>query len=206
MSWLSARFFNYVQGAAFYRELHDRAVKLLPTGAGKPWFDVGSGPGLVARLAAAHGYEATGFDIDPAMVAKAREIARRECLPIDYVAAGISELVTSGREASVVSAASLLAVLNGKQRALNQLLLCLNDGGTLLLIETTDSMKPHAAWRWLTQNGFGSRNWILLLWAWTRVTGLAFRPSDMQLPGYRIEQVDIFEGMVSAWMIRSMGK
>ncbi len=202
MSQLSARFFTYVQGAAFYRELHDRAVRLLPIGAGNVWFDVGCGPGLVARLAATHGYKATGFDIDSAMVGQARKIARYESSPTDYEVTGVDELLASGRKVNVVSAASLLAVLNDKEGALIQLMSCLTNDGTLLVIETTELMKPRAAWMWLKKNGYGKRNWILLLWAWTRAHGLAIRPTDMRLPGYRIEHVDVFEGLVSAWLVR----
>lgn len=202
MSQLSAHFFSYVQGAAFYRELHNSAVKLLPKGKGDVWFDVGSGPGLVARLAAAYGYQATGFDIDPAMVGQAHKIAKHEVSPTGYEIAGINELAASGRKADVVSAASLLAVLNDKEGALRQLMSCLNDDGTLLMIETTDSMKPRAAWAWLQKNGFGRRNWILLLWAWTRIQRPAVKLTDMQLPGCRIEHIDVFAGLVSAWLVR----
>jgi ubiquinone/menaquinone biosynthesis C-methylase UbiE len=202
MSRFSARFFSYVQSAAFYRELHDRAVHLLPSGEGKIWFDVGTGPGLVARDASAHGYRSAGFDIDPAMVEQAREISRRSFLRADFQVAGIDDLLASGRKADVVSAASLLAVLNDKHEALHRLMACVNDGGTLLIIETTHLMKPGNAWVWLRKNGFGKRNWILLLWAWARVNGPAVNPQEMQLRGYQIEHFDVFEGMVSAWLIR----
>ena len=73
MSQLAARFFNYVQGAEFYRDLHQQAVSLLPPGSGSLWLDVGCGPGLLTRLAAEHGYQATGFDIDPTMIAQAKK-------------------------------------------------------------------------------------------------------------------------------------
>lgn len=202
MSWIAAKFFTYVQGADFYRGLHERAVHLLPSGAGEVWFDVGCGPGLVSRLAAAHGYRTTGFDIDPAMVEQARVDTQNDFLMPSYEAAGISELLASGRKANVVSAASLLAVLDDKEQALRQLMSCLVDCGTLLVIETTDLMKPVAAWKWLKQNGFGNRNWILLLWAWTRKQGIAVNPADMNMSGFRIERAGVFEGLVNAWLIR----
>ena len=56
--------FTWLQGADFYRELHREAVEALPRGSGETWLDVGTGPGLVARLAAANGYRATGIDAD----------------------------------------------------------------------------------------------------------------------------------------------
>ncbi len=202
MSKSSAQFFSYVQSAAFYRELHDRAVQLLPSGEGNLWFDVGTGPGLVARDAYAHGYRSIGFDIDRAMVEKARENSRQFFSRADFQVAGLDELPTSGRKADVVSAASLLAVLADKEGALQRLMACVNDGGTLLIIETTNLMNPANAWTWLRKNGFGRRNWILLLWARARAHVRAVNPQEMQLSGYQIEHADIFEGMVSAWLIR----
>ncbi len=204
MSMLSARFFSYVQGADFYRSLHQRAVSLLPVDAGAVWFDVGCGPGLVARLAAAQGYQATGFDIDQDIIEQAQKNARNDSSTLRYEVAGINELQASGRKAHVVSAASLLFVLDEPEQALRQLLSCLPDGGTLLVIETTELMQPRAAWAWLMQNGFGKRNWILLLWAWTRVKGKSVAPTEMILHGCRIERVDVFEGLVSAWLIRKI--
>lgn len=201
MSRLAAHFFSYVQGADFYRNLHQRAVSLLPAGSGTVWFDVGCGPGLVARLAAAQGYQAIGFDIDSSMIEQARNNAQNSFLSLSYEVASVDELLCSGRKANVVSAASLMAVLNDKEQTLRQLLSCLADSGTLLVIETTDLMKPRAAWKWLKKNGFGDRNWILLLWAWTRLNAGAVNPTDMNISGYRIKHIDIFEGLVSAWLI-----
>ena len=202
MSQLAARFFNYVQGAEFYRDLHQQAVSLLPPGSGSLWLDVGCGPGLLTRLAAEHGYQATGFDIDPTMIAQAKKNSPDELSISHYEVLSIDELQTLGRKANVVSAASLLFVLNNKEKALHQLLSCLAEGGTLLLIETTDLMKPGNAWAWFKQNGFGNRNWILLLWALMRVNRRSVIPTDMNISGHRIERADLLEGLVCAWLIK----
>ncbi len=201
MSQLSARFFSYVQGADFYRELHQKAVALLPPSSGSAWFDVGCGPGLVARLAAARGYRTTGFDIDPTMIEQAKKSSPNELSIPHYEVASIDELQASGRKANVISAASLLFVLNDQEKALRQLLSCLVDGGILLVIETTPLMKPSKVWAWLKQNGFGNRNWILMLWALTRVNGIPVTPTYMSITGCKIERADLFEGLVSAWLI-----
>lgn len=203
MSWLSAQFFSYVQSADFYRTLHQRAVALLPRGASDTWFDVGCGAGLVTRLAAAQGYRATGFDLDPAMLKQARRNAKNTLPLTCYELANVNELARPLRQAKVVSAASLLTVLDDPQQALQQLLSSLTVDGTLLIIETNESMQPRAAWAWLQQNGCGKRNWILLLWAWTRMNRRSVQPNNMGISShYQIEQVDVFVGMVSAWLIR----
>lgn len=202
MSMLSAYFFNLVQSAAFYRNLHRQAILLLPPGLGARWVDIGCGPGLVTRLAADHGYEATGFDIDPAMIKQARLQAKRINSPAHFEEAGLDKLVERRIKVDVVSAASLLAVLHGREDVTQCLLACVKDDGVLLIIETTEAMKPKAAQQWLKKNGYGKRNWILLLWAWARSKGQAISKSQLDVPGYRVERVDLLEGLVAAWFIR----
>jgi 2-polyprenyl-3-methyl-5-hydroxy-6-metoxy-1,4-benzoquinol methylase len=78
MSLASAAFLAWVQGAAFYQDVHAAAVDLLPRGEGKTWLDVGCGPGLVTRLASRRGYRALGVDRDAATIWAARRLARRD--------------------------------------------------------------------------------------------------------------------------------
>ncbi len=200
MSESSAKFFSYVQSAACYRELLQRAVASLPHGNGEVWFDVGCGPGLVTRLASERGYQAMGFDIDAAMIEQAKHNAAQVGSPSRYEISSVEALVASKRKAQVISAASLLIVLNNPQKMLRDLLACLEEDGTLLIIETTAQMKPRAAFLWLMKNGWRERNGILLLWSWVRRNARPIKP--MPLPDYRMEQIDLLDGMVSAWLIR----
>ncbi len=202
MKNLWPRFFSYVQSAGFYQEIHRRAVHLLPEGKGRTWFDVGTGPGLVARLAAAHGYRATGFDLNADMIGKARANSRHFPAPNEFEVCGLDELAASARKADVVSAASLLAVLGDKEGGLRRLMSCVNEGGTLLVIETTARMKPPAALAWLMRNGIRRRNWVLLLWAWARARQRPIDFAALVRQGYPLEHIDLFGGLVSAWIIR----
>ncbi len=197
------RFFSYVQSAGFYQETHRRAVQLLPAGNGKTWFDVGTGPGLVARLAAAHGYRATGFDVDAAMIEEARANSGYFHTPGEFETCGLDELASSGRKADVVSAASLLAVLGDKEGALRRLMSCVNEGGALLVIETTELMKPPVALAWLARNGIRKRNWVLLLWAWARAGQTPVDFASLERQGYQIERAALFGELVNAWIIRT---
>ncbi len=94
--------FGWLHGADFYRATHAEAVALLPTGQGRTWLDVGCGPGLVARLAAARGYTARGVDAAPGMIRKARRIARAHGPAIEYTIATLDSLPAAS--ADVVSA------------------------------------------------------------------------------------------------------
>lgn len=202
MSTLSARFFSFVQGALFYETLHQTAVALLPHGEGKTWLDIGCGPGLLTRLAAQHGYTATGFDLDPEMVNRARVLAQHQNNPSQYETLGLYATALASHRADVVSAASLLAVLPNRTEALARLSSLLKPDGTLLLVETSTKMHPKAAWAWLKHHGFAHRGAILLLWAWTRRHGRAVDPRPHLPAGFSAQAIDIFEGMVTAWVIR----
>lgn len=201
MGRLAAYFFAYLQGAAFYREVHGQAVALLRPGAGRTWLDLGCGPGLVTRLAAARGYRALGRDIAPDMVAMAQRIARKTSSPASFGTDDIAAALPNGGRADVVSAASLLIVLDDRSAALRQMLAHLQPDGVLLLIETTPSMRPGAAWRWLRQAGYTKRGWMLLLWAWVR-RGQAIHREELDVEGWQVECLPLMDGMVAAWTIR----
>lgn len=130
--------FTWLQGADFYHDLHKQAVESLPIGQGETWLDVGCGPGLVARLATHRGYNVTGIDTDPQMIAVAKRIAYRTNSSVDFQTADFASLPAGS--AKVVSAASLLAVLPDREAGLRSLWQILRPGGMLLIIEPTRQM------------------------------------------------------------------
>jgi len=201
MGYWSARFFDFLQGAEFYRRLHQDAVALVPPGKGATWLDVGCGPGLVARLAAERGFRATGFDRDPSMVALAERRAHAAALDIRYEVCTLAALVAGERETAVVSAASLLTVIQDRRTAAAKLLSCLSADGIFLAIETTGAMTPAAALTWLRREGFGRRNWLLLIWAVSCLNGRAVATADLAVPGFRVDRHDLLDGMVAAWIV-----
>lgn len=162
MSRLSAAFFAWIQAAPFYLELHEQAVRGLPPGGGRTWLDVGTGPGLVARLASKHGYDVLGIDRDAEMVASARRQRRGE--RERYAQGDASALHTQGTF-DVVSAASLLSVVADRAHVLDVLWQRVVPGGTLLIVETTALMTPANAR--VVQAGSG-HGWHAALWLWAR--------------------------------------
>ena len=166
MSYLSAAFFTWVQGAQFYVDLHTQAIEQLPTGNGKSWLDVGCGPGLVARLARNRGYDVLGLDQDATMIRMAAHISRRDTHCRFEV--GDLEHTSSQHSADVVSAASLLFILPDPTAALHQLWRCVRPHGYLLVIETTSLMTPELARQVSDTTPPGRR---LALHLWVRETG-----------------------------------
>jgi SAM-dependent methyltransferase len=199
VSRLGAALFSWIQGAPFYERVHAQAVELLPRGEGRAWLDVGCGPGLVARLAVARGYEARGVDRDPAMIAAARRHAggagaRYEIGDLDGAA--------RATQVDVVSAASLLIVLPDARAGLLQLWRAVKPGGYLLVVETTPAMTPEGARRSAPSLPAG-RKLALTLWARAR-SGRAADPDLVTaLPGIATRRiVPLMDGLVSAWVVR----
>lgn len=202
MGWLSAHLFSRVQAAAFYQQLHQEAVALLPPGNGQAWFDVGCGPGLIARLATAYGYRATGFDIDPDMLRRAKLYAAHAASLAQFEVAGLADLAAQRRTAHVVSAGSLLVVLPDRQQGLSLLWSCVSNGGTLLLIEPSDRMTMRAAWALQRRRHLGPGAVFLNLWALTRDPGRVIGWDHVRLPGCETRRHELLDGLVNAWVIQ----
>lgn len=199
MSWLSARFFTYLQQAPFYRAAHQAAVQHLPKGHGQRWADIGCGPGLVAALAHEHGYVVTGRDIDPDSITAAQAGHPSD---ICFEQAGWEAPFPNEVRPQVISAASLLIVLPERQAALRTLAAQLAPGGTLLIIETTPAMRLRQALAWLVAHRWPPRGWLLLLWALAR-RGKAVNASELSLPGFHTHAHPLMDGLLCAWRLQA---
>ncbi|NHZ85938.1 MAG: methyltransferase domain-containing protein [Planctomycetia bacterium] len=140
---IGAVLFTWLQGAAFYSELHKQAVDTLPSGEGKTWIDLGCGPGLVSRLAAEKLYDVIGIDTDASMIQAARRLKKLHGSKANFEVNDLTYL--SDKKADVISAASLLAVLDDKEDALNRMWESVLPKGHLLIIEPTELMKQENA-------------------------------------------------------------
>ncbi len=196
---IQAALFTWVQGADFYRDVHQAAVELLPRGDSQTWLDVGSGPGLVARLAAQRGYQTIGLDDDVPIIQAAKRLAKRQGLSIEFRVGDVFNL--PAESADVVSAASLLAVLDDKVRGLQALWGGVRPGGALLIIEPTERMTSEKA-NQLIKNGLGGKRIKgLQMWAAAR-QGNTIKPELYDTLGAPIEFTPLLSGLVGAWVIR----
>jgi trans-aconitate methyltransferase len=198
---VAATLFTWMQGADFYHDLHAEAVAALPQAEGsRQWIDVGCGPGLVTRLAAARGYQTLGIDINPQMIAAAKQIAKREGSLATFRVGSLEEVTNA--KADVVSAASLLAVLADSFAGLKTLWQGVRSGGTLLIIEPTAQMTVDHAQRLLRRGLPGKRSFGLRLWANAR-QGNAVDPSIYsRLDAAQVDCIPLLDGLVAAWVIR----
>lgn len=198
MSYSSAKLFAWLQEAYFYKDLHAKAMAGLPDGKDRTWLDFGCGPGLFTRLAAAKGYSTMGIDQDPSMIREAKKIAKREASSANFAVGDVFQARSLG--ADVVSASSLLAVLDDKVGGFEALLRAVNPGGVLLIVEPTDQMATHAV-DVLIQKGLHDER-IDGLQMWTRARqGSAIDPEifGTALPA---RTTLLLGGLVQAWLFK----
>jgi len=193
--------FVWLQGAGFYRELHQQAVEILPQGEGKTWLDVGCGPGLVARQAAARGYKTIGVDADSHMIRAARRLAYWHRSEAIFQKGDLASL--AGQQADVVSAASLLAVLDDKPAGVDALWRSVLPGGYLLLIEPAPTMNRANAERLIRAGTLPrKRQCGIKRWAAARegraVASAILTPVDAVL----VQHAELLNGLVGAWVFR----
>ena len=201
MGLLSAKLFEQVQAAAFYQQAHQAAIALVGA-KGKTWFDIGTGPGLLARLAAKEGAWVTAVDQDEAMLKMAAAHQEATLLKGGYLCRSLAALVAEGRQAEIVSAASLLAVLPDRRQGIMDLLRCVAPGGSLLLIETTEQMHPRQAVTWLWRQGIQRGNVWLLIWAWVRRGRKILSAEDFDSMNLNVRFTALLDGMLGVWEIQ----
>ncbi len=199
----SADFFVRVQRAPFYEEMLRTAIDRLPPGDGRRLIDVGSGPGLLTRLAAGRGYDATGIDADPDMIGAARRIARQEGSRAAFRVGSVEDESVGARSFDVVTAASLLAVLTDRAAGIRALWRLVAPGGILFVSEATNRMTARNADRLIAAGRIEGGADVLRLWAAGR-EGQTVDPS-------LVEEIDgvaglivhpLVHGLVAGWVIR----
>ena len=197
---IATTLFTWLQGADFYRDLHRQAVDSLPAGEGRQWIDIGCGPGLVTRLAVTRGYAATGIDTSAGMVKAARRLAKWHRSAATFQQGDLGSLPEQG--ADVVSAASLLAVLDDKREGLRALWAGVRPGGHLLVIEPTPEMTPENAARLIRSGLPGKRLRGLKMWAASRQGRAVDAQLFQQLEAADVQYHDLLGGVVGAWIFR----
>jgi 2-polyprenyl-3-methyl-5-hydroxy-6-metoxy-1,4-benzoquinol methylase len=203
MSALAARFFTRVQAAGFYRTLLSDAVALLPAGSGRSLLDVGCGPGLLTRLAAARGYDAVGLDADGAMIAAARRLAAEEGSAATFVHARFPDRLVP--RADVVAAASLLAVAPEREKTLRSLWQRTEPGGTLLIVEATERLSLRSANAAVASGLPPPGRSLLRVWAAARGGSTVDPRLRDSIPEAACRTVPLLGGLAEAWLFSARG-
>ncbi len=113
----------------------DLIFKLTGPLEGRRLLDAGCGDGRLLALAAARGAKATGLDPDSAMLASARERARREGITARFLEGRIERLPFADGSFDIVLAVTVLSFVADAPLAFREMARVLRPGGRLVLGE-----------------------------------------------------------------------
>ena len=192
--------FARLQAAAFYRGLHETAAGFAGVAQGdRTWLDVGCGPGVFARIAAARGFQVRGIDRDSGMIATAERLAVMHGMTIEFAVSDLADEVAEGRH-DVVSASSLVVVTPDPRETLQHLLVLAKPDGRVIVIEAAPAMTRGRALRHWLRGGLGSGGAMLLLWAMAR-SGRALPDATFDDPRWTATQHPALGGLANVWVL-----
>jgi len=135
---ISTLIFLWLHNQVFYKSLQKQVLHTIPlTKEKKFWADVGCSTGLMSRLAHKLGYHVVGYDINIFSLLVARLLS----FTLKNIRYDNKDFTTLTQKFDIVSATSLLSVVNNKIETLNALVKLLkNETSILIIIEPTEKM------------------------------------------------------------------
>jgi len=124
------------------------------------WLDVGCSVGHLCRIAHKKGFQVTGIDKDRQSLKIAKLLSSKE---ISY-----TQKVKKSKTFHIITAHSLLSVVNDKEQMLQELLNYKKEGSQLIIIEPTQNLSVSNVYKFINSP---SSFWYykgLLLWAFFR--------------------------------------
>jgi len=161
--------FWWLQAQDFYKNLHRSASDFVPdanktrTQSKQPsWADIGCGIGLMSYFADTKGYQVHSFDYNKKMIYWAKVLHRKH----PNLSFKQEDVMNLTQKYDVVSATSLLSVVENKEAVLAKLLTLLKDTNSrLILIEPTDKMCVENVWKMIRNLKDFMAFKLLLVWA-----------------------------------------
>ncbi len=197
---MNVQIFTLLQSADFYMDLHQKAADLIGEGGNKEWLDLGCGPGLLSIIARKSGFKVRGVDRSAPMIVAAKELAEMQKLQIEFEVSSLNTEASNGVEYDVVSASSLLCVLDNPTKAIKQLTQLLKPKGQLLIIEASPFLSRMKALQLWLGGKLGRNGYMLILWAMAR-SGRALDPQIFYSEEYETKELSLLEGMVTVYIM-----
>lgn len=193
--------FKQLQAANFYQKIHSDAVQMVNYSKGNTWLDVGCGPGILSIMASLNGYKVRGIDRSEPMINAAKAFSKVLNKEIEFLNSDLEKECELKNQYDIVSASSLICVMDTPSEGLRQLQSLVKPNGALLIIEATPQMNFWKALKIWLSGQLGKNGFMLLLWSFAR-SGRAIDPKIFTKYGGYIETHYWLENMVAAYLIR----
>ncbi len=179
----SVDYFTRAQAESGWARVLQGFMRFASAQPGQRTLDVGCGPGALVRWLAAAGCAAVGVDADPAMTARARDLARSEAppSPARFVTGSALALPFAAASFDLVTASNVLFLLREPAPALAEMARACRPGGAVALLNPAPrfsmaAAEAHAAAAGLT--GFDRTSFVN--WGRLAETHHRFSPADLQ--------------------------
>ena len=141
---MAADYFTQVQGSGGWTGILESFARFVAPQPGQRVLDVGCGPGALARIMARHGCQVVGVDANPAMVARAEELA--EALPAaEFRLGSVLALPFDGPEFDVITATNVIFLLSDPLAGLREMARVCRPGGRVAMLNPSPRLSHASA-------------------------------------------------------------
>ena len=163
---MSTLIFLWLHNQTFYKNLQTQALEpIASSDTHKKWADIGCSTGLITRLAQKLNYNVTGYDINTFSLFISKLLAYN-VKNISYIK---KDFFTLHASYDIVSATSLLSVVEDPEDTLHKLISLMKDNSsTLIIIEPSKYLSRKNVWKQIHNIKTFWHYRGLLLWAKAR--------------------------------------
>lgn len=199
-----------VQGSGGWVKILEAFAQFVDAQPGQRLLDVGCGPGALVRQFARHGCQVVGVDADPAMVARADELAAG--LPgAEFRQGSVLALPFGAGEFDLVTATNVVFLLPDPVAGLREMARVCRPGGRVAMLNPAARLSEATARAYAAEAGLNEFDTLSLShWGRSAETHPRFTRADLKamLPaaGLRLERVEAQVGRGLALFARAAKK
>ncbi len=207
---MSVETINQVQGSGGWARILEAFAQFVEARPGQRLLDVGCGPGALVRHMARQGCQAVGVDADPAMVARAEELAA-EMPGAEFRQGSVLALPFAAGEFDLVTATNVIFLLPDPVAGLTEMARVCKVGGRVAMLNPAPRLTEAAARAYAAEAGLNEFDaFSLTHWGRIAESQPRFTRADLKtmLPaaGLKPEKVEAAIGRGLALFVRAVRK
>ncbi len=201
---------NQVQGSGGWAGILESFARFVDPQPGQRLLDVGCGPGALVRQFARRGCQVVGVDADPAMVARAEELAA-EMPGAEFRQGSVPALPFGAGEFDLVTATNVIFLLPDPVAGLKEMARVCKVGGRVAMLNPAPRLSQNTAQTFAAEAGLNEFDTFSLThWGRVAETHPRFSKADLKamLPaaGLALEKVEAQVGRGLALFARAVKK